>query len=148
MLSLLALFNSPLFKWISILVLLAGLVTACYTYVQITQNQIERLSKENSVLKIQVDQYKKAIEELKANFEKQRKVLDDLRDEMEQAGIPEEMIKKFFNETDLDNKTAEEIQKLLNEQQVDIDRCFEVMSGQPIKPGERNSVCPYLFEQL
>ena len=147
MFGLLGLINSPLAKWIGIVVLAMGLATACYTYVKVTQAQIERLSRENALLKVQVAEYKRAIEEIKANYEKQRVILDDLRDQMSSAGIPEAMIKKFFDDNDLDSKTAEEIEKLLNSQQVDINRCFEVMSGAEPKPGEKNSLCPDLFSR-
>jgi len=142
---LLNLVGSRLSKYLFLGVAVGLAAFAIYTYVSYTNGRIETLSREKAILEIQVDQYKKAIEELKANYEKSRKILDDLFQDMIDAGIPEDNVMKFFLENDLSSLAPEELERIVNEQAVDIQRCFEVQSGDTKKPGETNRVCPNLF---
>lgn len=142
----LSLLTSSLTKYLVGAAGIALVVLGAWWYVTYTNGRIESLVREKTQLEIALDQYKKAIEDLRANYEKQREVIDELHKKMEEAGIPEDKIKDFFNENDLSGMSEEELQKKINEQQVDIDRCFEVLSGAAPLPGEKNSVCPHLFE--
>jgi hypothetical protein len=117
---------------------------AIYTYVSYTQNQIERLTRENSALELQVDQYRKAIAEIKAEHEKQRFLLDKFYDDMLAAGIPEDRAIRFFAENDLFSMDTVALEQLINDLAVDINRCFELLSGQPKLPKETNRLCQEL----
>jgi uncharacterized coiled-coil protein SlyX len=121
----------------------AVLLLACvaiYSYFSVTQGRIDKLTRERDQLELQVDQYKKAVTELQLNFDKYRAALDELMETMIAAGIPEKRIIEFFKQNDFSKMTPEQIQELINKQQVDIRRCYEVLSGK--KDKEPNPLCP------
>ena len=126
--------------------LLGGLVIglaafAIWSYVNVTQNRIERLTQERDRLSLQVEQYKKAVTELQSNFDKYRIALDEMVTSMIDAGIPEERIVEFFRKNDFSKMTPEQVQLLVNQQQIDIKNCLEVLSGK-VRNGKVNELCP------
>lgn len=122
-------------------VVVGGAAFAIWSYVNVTQNRIERLTKERDTLAVQVDQYKKAVVELQQNFNKYRVALDEIVTSMVEAGIPEDRIVEFFRKNDFSKMTPEQVQALVNQQQIDIKNCLEVLSGKT-RNGKANELCP------
>ncbi len=119
-----------------------GLVAfGIWSYINITQNKIQHLTSENAQLKVQVEQYRKAVVELQGNFDKYRVALDEMLNSMIEAGIPEERIIEFFRKNDFSKMSADQVQVLLNQQQVDIKNCLEILTGKA-KTGKANDLCP------
>lgn len=128
-------------RYVLLLLVVGAVAFAIWSYINVTQNRIERLTQENTQLQVQVDQYKNAVKELQLNFDKYRIALDEMLSSMIEAGIPEERIVEFFRKNDFSKMTAEQVQTLLNQQQVDIKNCMEILSGKP-KTGKANALCP------
>lgn len=135
------LLGSKMTKYVIGAVVVGLAAFAIYSYVNVTQNKIEKLSKENAELHVQVSQYELAVKQLQDNFVKYRAALDDMFDSMVAAGIPEEKIIEFFKKNDFSKMTPEQLQSLINAQQIDIKRCLEVLSGKP-RGKEPNPLCP------
>jgi hypothetical protein len=130
---------------------LLGLVVAIglgMFYISNTNSKLTSYAAENTSLKIQVAQYELAIKELQKNFELQKSVLTNLYTDMLAAGIPEDKIRDFFLNTNIDEIAVadpEKAQELINQQQDNIQRCFEILSGGAKNPGEGvNPICPNL----
>jgi hypothetical protein len=135
------------FKIAGLLGLVAAVIVGI-SYVKITNNKIADLSSMNATLTIQVAEYEEAVKELRKNFELQKNVLTNLYTDMLLAGIPEAQIRNFFLNTNIDEIAVadpEKAQELINKQQEDINRCFELLSGEPKLPNEGvNPICPNL----
>lgn len=137
-------------RYINMGLLFAAVIAGglAFMYYNQTQSKIERLTIDNAALTVQVSEYAEAIKQLQKNFELQRAVLTNLYTDMLLAGIPEDRIREFFLNTNLDEIAVADPQKaqeLINKQQVDINRCFELLSGQEKLPDEGiNPICPNL----
>lgn len=111
-----------------------------YFYVRHTQGRIEDLTRKNAQLEIQVAEYRDAVKELQDNFVLFKQSLEDLYSAMVDAGIPEQKVLEFLSSIDISEVKPEDLQAIINSHQVDIDRCFEIVSGGSKNDG--NKVCP------
>lgn len=130
----------PMGRYLLALIAVGLVAFGIWSYVSITQNKIQTLTRDNAQLTLQVEQYKKAVVELQDNFDKYRVALDEMVNSMVAAGIPQERIIEFFRKNDFSKMTAEQVQDLVNQQQVDIKTCMEIVSGKSTSKG--NDLCP------
>ena len=121
-------------------------VISIYLYIGYLQDAVNRLESESASLKSAITQQKDVIDNLQADFKKAQELTQEYvnkyKELQEQAKTLEDTLyrekygKDSIEELILKDKKGR-IEKLINNATKNVFRCFEVITGSPLKPKEK-----------
>ena len=133
-------------------VIISVIITAIlslYLYISYLRNTIVRLEQDKATLQMAVETQQRTIEGLQEDFKKviaakdaivnKTKELEKKNDELRETLFRETLGKTSIEDLALLDKKGR-IQKLINEATKKVLRCFEILTGSPLKENEKN-VC-------
>jgi predicted RNase H-like nuclease (RuvC/YqgF family) len=132
-------------------VIISVIITAIlslYLYISYLRNTIVRLEQDKATLQIAVETQQRTIEGLQEDFKKviaakdaivnKTKELEKKNDELRETLFRETLGKTSIEDLALLDKKGR-IQKLINEATKKVLRCFEILTGSPLKENEKNA---------
>jgi regulator of replication initiation timing len=153
-------------KWIIIAILISLMSGAAFFYYKATQNRIESLIEEATVLQennkqlITANQSNlKAIDDLQSSYQKVQEDFSRVQSEFQIIRMQNNELRERLGRHELDALAAAKpglVERTINNASLNALRCFELMSGSPLTERERNarnerefnSECPWLFSDL
>ena len=136
---------------------LTGIVVALAVALGVMYFQQNRTLKDNSVLKgnqVVLEQVNKdsaqTIEKLTAQYEKIEQNYNALQDEFRVVSMQRDELIEKFGRHDLGllaKAKPKLVENIINSATADANRCFEILTGSPLKAGEKNNECPWLMEK-
>jgi hypothetical protein len=121
-------------------------VLALYLYISFLRNKVSVLEKDNAALQVAVQEQQKTITGLQEDYKKIITAKDDIvkktndllkaNDKLKDELFRETQGKKSIEELILLDK-KNRVQGILNKATEKVLRCFEILTGAPLKPGEK-----------
>lgn len=133
-------------KKVALVAFAIAIVLSLYFYVAYLRSTIERLRQDNATLQIAVQEQQKTIEALQKDFKAIIKAKDEMNNKVRELERKNDDLKdKLFRETQgktsiedlilLDKKGR--VVKLINAATKEVFRCFEILTGAQLNPGEK-----------
>lgn len=141
--------------WIFIGILISIMSGGVYYYYTSTQSRIEALIENNTALNENNKQLATAnnrnlqtIDDLQDSYQEIQKEFTQVQSEFRVIQMQNSELLERLGRHDLGAlalSKPELIQRTINNASGKVNRCFEVLSGSPIKNNETNTECPWLF---
>lgn len=139
----------------SVSISLASVGASAWLYKK-SNDEISRLTNENSTLSVALDTTNESLDELQGEYDRVQESLRQLQNDFIESRRQGQLLEDRFEGHDI-GRMAERypglIQNIINGGTEDAFRCFEIMSGSPLTEEERNATngnefnkeCPWLF---
>ena len=138
--------------------MIAALVIVALSYFFYSNKVINALNEEKSVLvanevllKDVNETNQKTIETLQAEYSEMKKRYDAVQSEFNVIRSQRDEILSKIEKQDLEKMAEEDpvlLKEIINKSNREANRCFEILSGSPIKINETNNECPWLFGEV
>lgn len=138
-------------------IIVTAVAGAVYYYHTTTTNKIEALQEANAEFKAANKQYEqaakeneRAFEELEREQERIRREYNELSDEFGLIELQNSELRSRLDRHDIGALGAAKpdlVERTINNAANSVNRCFEILSGSPVKESDRNNrECPWLVE--
>lgn len=137
-----------LYATVLVLGVVASAAGGAYLYYKDTQKVIGELNQQVATFSQAVEDQKETINVMQESIAQQARIREEMRSEIESARKDMEKLQNKIMSHDLKiiaSQKAELLEKKINQATIDVMRCFEIATGDKVRPDEKNNQCSDLL---